>query len=633
MPISSSGQRRANKSRRVRAVSRSPTGQRGVALILVLLLAVTASAFVILQALNNRSSRETAQRLITVEALAQARRALLGYAVGYADGTHDLDKGPGRLPCPDRAGGSAQGVAEAVGADCRASNDEETGLLPFRTLGLTALTDGSGAPLWYAVSDNFRSLASGAINSDTPGTFTVDDTADVVAVIIAPGPPLPGQLRDSGSTYTAAAWLEGENASLGDNRYTRVNDANHNDTVMIITRAQLMVEVEKVVNKEVDRALASYRHDPDGDDDAAGIDPDCAAANPSCDDGLPWLAPRTASTFASVVGEGTTALAHLPLVELGKSFNANFTAVWSISGSGTITTGGGEPPVEICLRFNVCIQDFADSPPVGPPTPTPVSFSSPVLGTPSASWSQGSCIVDRDTKTPYALSLNCTNSVSFTVPGRNLRRLYRIELGGNTRLVAPTATARRLVEVRAIGTWPAGTPGRITIADFDGAKVIGFGKLEFTTLSGTNFIALLKVPFDLEVWSLAAPLDRHLSPGALPRWLSADQWQDKLLLRYAPSEAPGYSGASCQAAGTCLTLRMRHPGDAAATNVHGVRGVVIAAGPPLPATVLPAAPAQTRPSTDLRDYLEGINNTNATDVYERRDSSSSFNDQILPLSP
>ena len=71
--------------------------QGGVALILVLMVAVTASAFVILHALNTQTARETGQRLSTVEALAQARRALIGYAVGYADGEHTASKGPGRL--------------------------------------------------------------------------------------------------------------------------------------------------------------------------------------------------------------------------------------------------------------------------------------------------------------------------------------------------------------------------------------------------------------------------------------------------------------------------------------------------------------------------------------------------------
>jgi len=631
MPISS-GHLRTNETPRPRAVSRRPSRQRGVALILVLMLAVTASSFVILSALNNRASRETAQRMSTAEALGQARRALIGYAVSYANGSHGLEKGPGRLPCPDLLGGSLQGVAESVG-DCRAAADRETGLLPFRTLGLTALTDGSGAPLWFAVSENFRSMASGVLNSETAGDFSVDDVDDVVAVIIAPGSPRVGQTRNSASAYTASAWLEGENASLGDNHFTRNIEAANNDTVMIITRGELMAEVQKVVAKEVDKALASYRHDPDDDDDAAGADPDCASTDPQCDDGLPWLATRTASSFAAVVGEGTTRLARLPLVELDTAFNAEFTAVWSLTSTGTVKLGGSEPPDENCLRHNTCTQNVSHG--GGAPTSTPVSFPTPVQGTPTAPWSQGTCILNRNKDAAFALNMSCATSYSYTVPGRSLRRVYRLDLGGNTRLVASAPGARRTAEVRVLGSamWPGGVPGRISITDLEGTKIIGGGYLEFTTLGGSDFIALLNVPFDLEVWTSLTPVDRHLSPGALPPWLFADRWHESVLLRYTPSESPGYSGASCQAAGNCLTLRMRRPGDALATDVHGVRGIVVLPGPPLAAMAAPPTAAQTRPSTDLTDYVEGLNSSTTTSVYERRDPSSSFNDQIQPLSP
>lgn len=124
MPISS-GRRRNNEARRARTLSMTQARQRGVALILVLMLAVTASSFVILSALNNRTSRETAQRIATAEALGQARRALLGYALGYADGVHSPEKGPGRLPCPDLPGGEDPGVAEGVGNNCRVTTTKK----------------------------------------------------------------------------------------------------------------------------------------------------------------------------------------------------------------------------------------------------------------------------------------------------------------------------------------------------------------------------------------------------------------------------------------------------------------------------------------------------------------------------
>ena len=608
--------------------------QGGVALILVLMVAVTASAFVILHALNTQTARETGQRLNTVEALAQARRALIGYAVGYADGDHAANKGPGRLPCPDRAGNSAQGVAEST-ADCRAADHEETGLLPFRTLGLTDLRDGSGAPLWYAVAENYRSMADGPLNSASPGTLAVDASDDVVAVIIAPGAQLPGQLRGGGSTYTPAAWLEGENASAGDNRFTRIVSAAANDTVMTITRAELMLEVEKVVNKEVANALVSYRHDPDGDDNAAGADPDCAPDAPDCDDGLPWLAPRTASTVAGVVGYGVDALARVPLTELGKPFNAEFAAVWSVVSTGTFEASGDEPPEVACLRRNSCQQTYAFDPnKAASGVVTTAVFAGPVLGLANPPWAQGTCTARRGAEPPYRLKLSCTTSYDFAVSGRSLRRVYLLELDGNTSLAAPSASERRTVVVRAFGSWTAGTIGSITITDFENGKAIGTGELNFSSLGPTDSVVLLNVPFDLEVPSKDDPAARHLSPGALPRWFLADDWQQSTLVQYAASQAPGYSGLVCRTVAACLTLRLLRPGETVAKIITGVRGIVVSAGPPLPAIASPATPAQTRPSSDLRDYLEGINPmSEPKTLFERRDPSSSFNDQILELAP
>ena len=78
----------------------------------------------------------------TSEALAQAREALIGYAASD-------DNRPASLPCPDTDNnGSAQLYA---GSYC----PSEIGRLPWRTLGLPDLRDGSGERLWYAVSREF----------------------------------------------------------------------------------------------------------------------------------------------------------------------------------------------------------------------------------------------------------------------------------------------------------------------------------------------------------------------------------------------------------------------------------------------------------------------------------------------
>ncbi len=75
------------------------------------------------------------------------------------------------------------------------------GRLPYKTLGLDDIRDGSGERLWYAVSVNFKDDPRGAVplNSDAPGTIAVldsegnvinngQDMTGAIAVILAPEP-------------------------------------------------------------------------------------------------------------------------------------------------------------------------------------------------------------------------------------------------------------------------------------------------------------------------------------------------------------------------------------------------------------------------------------------------------------
>ena len=80
-----------------------------------------------------------------------------------------------------------------------------------------------------------------------------------------------------------------------------------------------------------------------------------------------------------------------------------------------------------------------------------------------------------------------------------------------------------------------------------------------------------------------------------------------------------------EAAATCVRLNVQRRGETTTTEVNGLRGVVITPGPPLA--------TQSRPSAALSDYFEGLNNSAVTNIYQRRDPSDTFNDQVLPLSP
>jgi hypothetical protein len=208
--------------------------QFGVVLILTLgILFLIVGMFVIAFGGNLLRQNTTDRR--TAAALAQAKEALIGFAANYRD-TH-----PGTvfgyLPCPDVDGAATEGSAELI---CGATDVTVIGRLPWKTLGLPPLRDGSGECLWYAVSGNFKyNPKTSLMNWDTNGLIeimapdgsnfvaggtgtTAKPTMRAAAVIIAPGAVLPGQDRSlsgavppviCGGNYTAANYLDTDAAS------------------------------------------------------------------------------------------------------------------------------------------------------------------------------------------------------------------------------------------------------------------------------------------------------------------------------------------------------------------------------------------------------------------------------------
>jgi hypothetical protein len=278
-----------------------PAHQRGLALLI--LLAIVSMGFVYaLVAGLNRSAGDLARArdLKTYAALAQAKEALIAYAVTYKE-MHNAPGGrppytvPGYLPCPDL--GPLSTVPEGVTAlNCDTFLVSAMGRLPWKTLGLDALRDGSGECLWYAVSGTYKYSPNGVLsnnatpsnpnnmmNWDTNGQFNIMDTngtsflagstdetrADTraVAVIFAPGGVVSGQNRTlvagtaaCGGNYTAAAYLETangiNNSTLGTpSSPVSVTDVKSfiagtssntfNDKLVYITRADIWNAIKK----------------------------------------------------------------------------------------------------------------------------------------------------------------------------------------------------------------------------------------------------------------------------------------------------------------------------------------------------------------------------------------------------
>lgn len=228
--------------------------QHGTALLLLLVLLVMGA----LTVLATRLTTETADALRqekTAAALAQAREALLAYAQTYRD--RHPDRVYGYLPLPDLgssrnqnldpvclgpSGNSLEGCDAnfftGLSFDTNGIGPSVVGRFPWRTLGTAPLRDGYGECLWLVVSSLHSRIKranpppqSPPMNWDTLGQLDIvvaNGTASLnsvlanphdrpVAIVFAPGPPLPGQDRSPsssddvtqcGGNYNAANYLD-----------------------------------------------------------------------------------------------------------------------------------------------------------------------------------------------------------------------------------------------------------------------------------------------------------------------------------------------------------------------------------------------------------------------------------------
>lgn len=216
--------------------------QRAFGLALILVILVLGSVAFLVRGFTP-ASLQVERDKVTERALAQAKAALIGRAARD-------DNRPGSLPCPDTDG---DGVAELfAGNACPAY----TGLLPWRTLGLTELRDGSGERLWYALSPNFRDHSDvQPLNSDTRGDVVLQSASGtlvegtLVALVIAPERAMGGQARPSANAGDYLEFVDPTPAPTGgpppDYVYRR--QALSNDSILPISHRDLFAVVDQAV--------------------------------------------------------------------------------------------------------------------------------------------------------------------------------------------------------------------------------------------------------------------------------------------------------------------------------------------------------------------------------------------------
>jgi len=201
--------------------------QRGIVLLMIVVviaLTITAYYFSSISIVEIKFESHKNTRL----ALKKAKQALISYAITHADGNGTGDPGEyGYLPCPFITNGT-EGKQDLT---CGSKHVNSIGYLPWVSMKIAPIRDGSGNCLWYAVSGGYKNNPnSGLINEDTNGMFQVVDSSGVVyignqpedrivAVIFSPGSVLDSQNRtyvenskcgQDGSNTTA--YLEGVGA-------------------------------------------------------------------------------------------------------------------------------------------------------------------------------------------------------------------------------------------------------------------------------------------------------------------------------------------------------------------------------------------------------------------------------------
>ncbi|MCY4349338.1 MAG: hypothetical protein OXC25_05800 [Thiotrichales bacterium] len=202
-------------------------GQGGAVLLATLALTILAGGGgVLLARFDDTATVRAREAAATTRALADARRALIGWSVGAGLAGSGEAHAPGVLPFPDR---NTDPYGYDGEADCvtgglsdrhlvgRLAGAGEASPCPDRALGVE-LRDGSGEPLWYAVSRNLVNHRGGGASDPpiNPGlldrppaypwlrlidadgrvvTASDGEPLEIAAVVIAPGPPLPRQSR------------------------------------------------------------------------------------------------------------------------------------------------------------------------------------------------------------------------------------------------------------------------------------------------------------------------------------------------------------------------------------------------------------------------------------------------------
>ncbi len=246
-----------------------PTRQRGAALLIFLVLVVTAS---LTFAVNNLTPEAVEARRMqkTQQALALAKQALYWYTQTFRDRQYQIDPSThyayGYLPLPDLGTTANTNVSCTLeGCDANLSgsalNKTIVGRFPWQLFGAGPVRDGHEECLWYIVSGSHQRVDKASpMNWDTLGQIdivTVDGGSSArlrsvlataherpTVIILSPGPVLSGQDRDA---------TDGNNVNFCGGNY---NPANYLDPNLLIETSSSTYFTGNVSNDTATSQLA-----------------------------------------------------------------------------------------------------------------------------------------------------------------------------------------------------------------------------------------------------------------------------------------------------------------------------------------------------------------------------------------
>ena len=651
-------------------------GQRGVVLLLALAVALLAGTSVLLARLEGGAAARAREAAVTARALAGARRALIGWSVGAGLSGSGTEHTPGILPFPDRNTdkGGYDGRADCVTRRLsdrhligRLASAGETSPCPARALGVE-FRDGSGEPLWYAVSRNLVNHRGGSAPDPpiNPGLLDaapaypwlrlVDENGAVVnggdgeplevaAVIIAPGPPLADQDRTGAApgpaeyldratvdgvtydnadsdgcrdavtgvgAYTDCSGLTGEEFILyPDSRDTVTGADSFNDRIAYVTAGELLRAAEARALGEMAVVLERYR---------------------SAHGAYPWMAPYTADPAAdptSVVsyhgsadGAGNTRSGMLPIHAVaGQRYDTHYTLSWTIDSGATIAT------TESITTESTTIGSI--------PAPSDAELYALASATPQTTTAPAACAWNGDDGVRCAGELYVhgpviTRTWNGPIIEERKVRVAHAEAdwrhtGGTGSVGAnPSASSPRTRTVVTTTNLPAsftvsvrGRNYEATCADAACSSPVVTGmSVERTLTAGPEAVATFTftgLEYDLSV-----------AQDGVPQWFVDNEWR-RYVYAAVSSEEVGAGGTpgGCIGSGTnCLTV---NASGGARTDVPAF---LIGAGP--------ALPGQTRAGCGaacLGEYFEPPDNAAGGDSATRAPLAANFNDQVRIVGP